>query len=356
MRMGNYIHRLLVLLAVTAGFFGSAMLAGCDVHEFPEKEELAIYSVKLEFDTGITEKEYSYTKAEDSSGEYDMRYTLRVFPISHVNTSTTVSKEHVWEHVFTAPVEKNRYDVEKQLEITLPDGEYAIHAWADFVPAGTSSHHFYNPDNFGEIIIHSSHKANTDMRDAYKGTLDFRAAKDTVQRARNLHVRMNRPMAKFEFRATDLAKFVEQEYAKTKQGGDMTTSQADSLVNKALQEHIVRFSYMGFMPCSFDMFTNKPNDAKTGVTFETRLSKLDNGEVSMGFDYVFVNGTESSVNIVMAMYNTAGETLFETNPIEVPVMRGMHSIMRGEFLTIDTKGGVGIDPEFDGSYNYEVKY
>ena len=30
--------------------------------------------------------------------------------------------------------------------------------------------------------------------------------------------------------------------------------------------------------------------------------------------------------------------------------------MRGEFLTIDTSGGVGIVPDFDGEYNVEIKY
>lgn len=356
MTRGNYIYRLLAFIAVTAGFFGSVMLAGCDVHEFPaEGEELPVYSINLEFDTGIREQDYTYTKVSDHTGQYDMRYTLRVFPVSWQNSSATVSREHVWEHVFTSPVEKGMYNVETQVEMDLPDGEYVIHVWADFVPAGTASHHFYNPDNFSEIIIHSSHKANTDMRDAYRGTASFRASRDTVENARILHVEMDRPLAKFEFRATDLAEFVEKVY-NTKLGDDLNVSQADSLVSNVLQEYTVKFSYTGFMPCAFDMFTNKPNDARTGVTFETKLSKLDNGEVSMGFDYVFVNGIQSTVSMIMAMYDTAGKSLFETNPIEVPVQRGMHSIMRGSFLTIDTQGGVGIVPDFDGSYNYEIKY
>ena len=344
-------RRLIISLLLSA-----LMCAACDVHEFPSGRQTPVYTVELEFETGFMQEDYPYTKAEDHAGNYDMRYTIRAFPVVKTSLSTTISREYVWEHTFTSSVQYGNYNTVREIEMDLPDGDYILHVWSDFVKAGTSSHHFYNPDDMGEIVLHGEHKGNTDMRDAFRGTLGFRAVKDTTDQGRKLFVKRDMPLAKFEFRATDLKEFVEREYAKTKQGDDVSLSQADSIILHAINNYTVRFSYTGFMPCAFDMFSNKPNDARTGVSFETKLAKLANEEISMGFDYVFVNGTESRVNMIMAMYSEDGTEIFETNPIEVPVSRGRHSIMRGPFLTIDTKGGVGIDPGFDGEFNYEIKY
>lgn len=341
---------------ITSLLFFALVCTSCDVHEFPSGRQVPLYTVQLEFDTEFVQQEYPYTKVEDHTGNYDMRYTIRAFPVIKTSLSTTVSKEYAWEHTFTSNVQYGNYNAAREIEMDLPDGDYVLHVWSDFVKAGTADHHFYNPNNMGEITLHAEHKGNTDMRDAFRGTLNFRAAKDTTAQGRQLLVKMERPLAKFEFRATDLKEFVEREYAKTKQGDAVSPSQADSIIQQAIQNYTVRFSYSGFMPCAFDMFSDKPNDAKTGVTFETVLTRLGNEEISMGFDYVYVNGSESNVRIVMAMYSREGEEIFETNPITILVKRGQHSIMRGPFLTIDTKGGVGIDPDFDGEFNYEVKY
>ena len=68
---------------------------------------------------------------------------------------------------------------------------------------------------------------------------------------------------------------------------------------------------------------------------------------------VFVNGTESTASIILALFDEDGREVFTSNPIPVPVKSDRHTIMRGEFLTIETSGGVGIKPGFDGEYNYE---
>ena len=57
------------------------------------------------------------------------------------------------------------------------------------------------------------------------------------------------------------------------------------------------FRYQGFMPCSFNMFTNKPADSWTGVAFDSTMQRLSDTEVELGFDYVFVNGGESTVPV-----------------------------------------------------------
>jgi hypothetical protein len=40
-----------------------------------------------------------------------------------------------------------------------------------------------------------------------------------------------------------------------------------------------------------------------------------------------------------------------TQPIEVPIRRSWHTILRGRFLMSEASGGVVIDPTFDGDFN-----
>lgn len=336
--------------------FCAVAIASCDVHEFPQEYAPTIYTVTLEFDTSMVQKIYPYTKAGDYAGTYDMRHTLRVFQMDTTIAGVTLLREPVWEHIFTADVQKGTYNTTQETAIELPDGDYVLQVWSDFVKTGTAEHYFYNPDDMGDITLHAEHKGGTDMREAFRGTASFRAEEKATAQERVLKVNMEMPMAKFEFRATDLKEFVVREYAKTKQGGELTKAKADSIIAHAIEYNKIRFSYAGFMPSSYDIFSDAPSDAKTGVTFDTKLAKLPDGEISMGFDYLFVNGRESTVQVVMAMYDSKGEEVFETNPLEIPVKRGCHSIMKGPFLTIDTRGGVGINPGFDGSFDYIVKF
>ena len=122
-----------------------------------------------------------------------------------------------------------------------------------------------------------------------------------------------------------------------------------------IEDYKAMFYYNGFMPCAYNMFTGKPNDSKVGVKFESSITKTNESEVLMGFDYVFVNGTESTASITLALFDKDGKEIFTSNPIDVPLKRAQHTIMRGEFLTIETSGGVGIVPDFDGEYNYVIK-
>lgn len=79
----------------------------------------------------------------------------------------------------------------------------------------------------------------------------------------------------------------------------------------------------------------------------------DNAE--LGFDYVFVNGHESSVTVSVEIYDRDGTLLSRSQPISVPLVRNKVTIVRGKFLTVKAEGGVSIDADFDGEYNYEYR-
>lgn len=103
------------------------------------------------------------------------------------------------------------------------------------------------------------------------------------------------------------------------------------------------------------MLTRKPTDAKTGMKFSSTLRPLNEDEALIGFDYVLVNGTESSVGVQVALYDPSGKMLSLSNPVTVPIVRGKVTTVRGRFLTLATGSGIGVDPGFDGEYNIELK-
>lgn len=349
MRKMNYLYY--ILLSVLAVF------TACDVHEWPEEVEgpqKEMARINLIFQTAMEEKGHFYdTRSEQTIEDYEMRCILRAFPIEGEGIVRTISRTAAWEYVLTRDVSLNDYDTSLDVEIDIPVGEYSLMVWADFVKAGTHKNHFYAPDNFAEIMLHGEHKANTDMRDAFCGITELAVTHSTVGHG-TIEINMKRPLAKFTFLTTDLREFLDKEEEEAQQRasarGEVYTRGVD------LNNYRVVFHYTGFMPCAFNMFTDKPNDSKTGVSFESNVTAVSDSEALMGFDYVFVNGVESSASLTIALYNKEGEELFSSNPIEVPIKRCQHTIMRGKFLTIETSGGVGLVPDFDGEYNYEVKY
>lgn len=118
-----------------------------------------------------------------------------------------------------------------------------------------------------------------------------------------------------------------------------------------LDDYKIVFYYTGFMPNAYSLFSDKPVDSATGVFFESKLTKINESEASMGFDYIFINGNESITTVNVGLYNTEGQLLSMSEAIEVPIKRSFHTIIKGKFLSQENKGGVNINPEFDDDYN-----
>ena len=118
-----------------------------------------------------------------------------------------------------------------------------------------------------------------------------------------------------------------------------------------LEKYKVVFFYSGYMPNAYNMMEGKPCDSATGVKFSSAISAIDSHDARLGFDYVFVNGKESSIMVTVGLYDEEGTQLSMSNQIEVPIKRSMLTTVRGSFLMQNTGGGVAIDPGFDGEYN-----
>lgn len=333
------------------------LLSACDVHEWPETPEFVKLHLRLNYETDMTEWEHLYdgtSVIEQGLGEtYDnhrdygkIRSIVRTYPVSEKMRTTS---DYTQEFVFTKDISEG-YDHEVTLDL-LP-GNYNVMVWSDLVQTSSDSH-FHNADNFAEITLQGDHKGNNDYRDAFRGTNNITLVADIIERVPDtLDIAMQRPLAKYEFITTDLTEFINKEQTRADAKSKAQSTDGEDVTTKvSIEDYKVVFYYVGFMPNAYSLFTDKPVDSATGVLFESTLNSLSETEASVGFDYVFVNGTESAVTVQIGIYDNEGTQLSLTEPIKVPLRRSHHTIMRGMFLMSETSGGISINPEFDGDYN-----
>lgn len=264
---------------------------------------------------------------ESRAGGNDMRnirYIVRAFPVNGSTQSHVSAGQVIVNATHDTPA--------TQCRMILPSGQYKLLAWADYVPQATNSDYYYNTTDFANITyVESRFGTGGDDRNAYTGSaeVDFKVPVGDTTTVINANINLKSVMAKFKYVTTDWHEFADK------------------------NEHLrVMVSYSGFLPYNFNMFTNLPFDSQTGKYFITEMTDInidDNGEATMCFDYVMVNGEEGSVSVQIGLYDDSGKQVGRTVPINVPLRRGGLTVVKGNFLTKTAgAGGIGIDPGFDG--------
>ena len=344
-------------------------LTGCDVHEFPEESHIRVpFTLYLDFHTDLPlYKEIIYTRGvEEGNSDYDIRYIIHAYRTDNKRSET---RQADTTFVFTKS-DLSNLDYTAQLE--LREGSYDFKVWADYVKKGSRQDCFYDTQDFSEIILagKQNYRGSNDYRDAFRGYATAKVANPafyTGEAAEAIDNRatakMVRPMGKFKFIASDVDAFMGSlglhVPGRDASGGwedpDSKAAYEQFLQNFQWGEYTVRFKYNIFMPCSFNMFTDKPADSWTGMSFVSNIQVERNHEICLGFDYAFVNGSETTLSISLELYDKEGELLSSTNPINVPIVRSKLTIVRGDFLTIKASGGVMINPGYDGEdFNIEI--
>lgn len=343
------------LLYLISGLIMMLTLGSC-VHEFPVAGDSETYALDLIFSTDLPQWEH-YHEGRSISGtlpptkgvrdEGLMRYIIRVFPI----VDGKVSNYHAREFTFSRDV-TGGYDCTR--EIQIPAGQYRVMVWAD-LSKSEDADPYYDTERFEEILLQGEHCPNDDYRDAFRGTVDITVEPSTDYRDMpHRVVEMQRPMAKFEFVTTDLVEFFEREtraYRELGELGENSSNLPDGTRAPSLTDYEVIFHYLGYMPSSYSIISDKPVDSKTGVKFSSQLRQINKDEATLGFDYVFVNGSQTSVTLRLELINKEGKQISLTDPIEVPLKRSNHTVVRGSFLMMESTGSTGINPDYEGDFN-----
>lgn len=365
--------RLLNIPAALA-LFAALNFTACDVHEWPKEPDTVPVYLQLLFDTEMTEQYWDYadgkltqsTATTRAAGSHDMRYVVRAFPVVNGKVSTVATREFVFSKNIS--YFGNDYDYRTTEALELPEGEYKLMAWADFVEPGSTAHKYYNCDSFSEILLHQ-HKANTDYRDAFRGMQE--ATLDAViyeQEPQTITIQMNRPMGKYTFLTTDLAEFIDKEARILRMKAQMNgeewpdtktevDTKGDTKVDTKgvdLDSYRVVFTYPLYMPNKYNMFDDINAGSAQNISFESKLTVLNENEATMGFDYVLANADDPKVTVKLELRDSENNKIAEMQAINVPLGRDVNTIVRGKFLMLDAQGGVSIDPSFDDDYNIVI--
>ena len=357
------------LRSILLGMLSLFAMAGCDVHEIPDiNEEPVAFSLHLDFDTDLPfydEVVYTRTVQESKAlATHDVRYVVKAYREEGDSRFSRVAHD---TFIFTS---SDIHNLNRTLQLALPEGNYIFKVWVDYIDKGTTADKYYDTGDFAEIILadRANHPGSNDYRDAFRGSVvasivnpDYYTGSALTAIDNQAWVEMKRPMGKFKFISTDLEAFVTRVARSLADQGviDRVDSKAtyDELLQLvSLDDYEIVFRYNIFMPCSFNMFTDKPADSWTGMSFKSLMHNESNKEITLGFDYIFVNGSETTLSISVEVYNPEGEKLSASKPVDVPIVRSKLTIVRGEFLTSEASGGVAINPDFDGpDYNIEIK-
>ncbi len=350
-----------MLLVLPVGFTWTS----CDVHELPDPSERAGLKIRLEFDTYMGEQDWFFTRSSTSTryiDTHDMRYIVRAYLLGPDDKmSSRFEQFSYYKPIFSVG---DDYTLEE--EISLPAGKYRFMAWADFVSRGTDEHCYYDFGEFNNIRLYGKHQANTDYRDAYRGTADTTLVTGIAETpVTTLVLPMERPLAKYTFVTTDLQEFIDKEVRLMAVRGEQADSTRAYYVvaedstrvdtrGLNLEDYKVVFYYPMYMPSTYNIFTDKPVDSSVGVQYKSGLTVMNNDEARMGFDYVMVGNTDAKVTIQVGLFDKDDNQISMSEAFDIPLNRSMNTIVRGKFLMLDAQGGVSIDPSFNGDYNIPV--
>ncbi len=332
------------------------LFPSCDVHEFPDVPDGRLVFIRLRYETDMTEWNHVYDEynvVEDGVGETCesvvahgyMRYVIRAYPkMSKLRTS------HAHEFVLFRDVSQG-YDCDFTLSLS-PD-DYDITVWSDLV-LHDGDGRFHDVSNFAEILLQcDEYEGNTDYRDSFRGYSEVSLPSGIVEHEPDtLNISMERPLAKYEFITNDLEEFVRKELALLAKDAETRGEQPPTKLDT--DKYKVVFSYSGYLPNTYNIHSDRPVDSAMGVMFESELGVLDEHEATMGFDYVFVNGHDSEVSVRIGLYDDSDRQVALTDPINVPLRRSHHTVIRGSFLMQQASGGIVVNPEFDGNHNIVI--
>lgn len=369
----NLVHTLLAAALLA--------LSGC-VHEWPDEATPAEVDVNLHFDTEFLPfRDVEYTKkGKADPSEFNIRYRINAYrSLKTGGYDGTPVREFTFSKVDVG-------EPDHSVRIDLPEGEYMLRAWTDYVDDGSLDDKYYLTSDFSSIKVAEPYEGDTDFKDAFVGAAPVSAVRVGGSAPKSsATVEMSRPLAKFQFVAEDLYDLVTkamenylgkneyQAYLEGRRGASAAPSSTDYKCDVGVTDRLdggtkspwdltkapgfkpedykVVFYYTSFLPVEYNVLTQKPTDAKTGMKFTSSLKPLNEDEALIGFDYVLVNGTESSVSVQVALYDPEGKMLSLSNPVTVPIVRGKVTTVRGRFLTLATGSGIGVNPGFEGEYN-----
>lgn len=330
------------------------LLTSCDVHEFPDVPEpkpteidlrlIADVNFLTPFD-GVNDITRSGMGAADNAVK-PTRLIIEAYednnPGGELLPADIYNAEPCFRQVLPLDDAAAFSDTPVELRLTLGPRAYVFLAWADYCDPDSGEGLHYTADRLHSIRIRDTdtYPGNTETKDAFSANkrVDFSRYKGWENAAIEERITLTRPFARYEIIARDVEEFLQKREGGTKAARDLSS-------------YHIEVSYRGFFPCEYNVAGNKPSDAVQGIAFSAPPADVTETSATLAFDYVLVNGSESSVTADILIYDENGSKVSETCGIRIPYKRNVVTRIYGDFLTRSYNSGVGIDPDYDGEYD-----
>ena len=198
----------------------------------------------------------------------------------------------------------------------------------------TDNHYITSDTKSIKILPKDQYRANTDTRDAFTKSLMLTVGNQD----KTEDIAMHRPLAKYRLVANDVAKYNQ---LRAERG------------YPALEDLKISIVYEGFLPCAYNVSTQKLSDSVGGYGYASALSEQTDDAVTVGKDFVLVNGEQSFVTVTILFKDANGKTISGINGVRIDYRAGQLTTVSGNFLTAGV-GGVQVDTNWSG--DYEVKF
>lgn len=225
-----------------------------------------------------------------------------------------------------------------KMKLWLFQGEYDVNLWVDYSTDAATDNHYITTHDKGDVIriLDKTHyRGNDDSRDAFSQRISL-SVKEKENSPQS--VAMHRPLAKYKLVATDVEKYKRIQASKNL---------------PELEDLRVFIGYEGFLPTAYSISEQRPADADQGYYYNTVLGIPTTESVDVAKDFVFVNGSESSVSVTILFKDANDKVVSGTKGVKIAYRAGQLTTVSGDFLTSGLGSGIDIDTEWDDDINVE---
>lgn len=348
----------------------ASLLSSCDrtIHEYPQPiESEVIIETHIDRTPPLYHKEVVYgpkwersvkvldavsTPAYQPAEGYAMRLILDIYRCNPTRATRSMRQdERVARHVME--LDKDALPPQNRLYTKLPDGNYCILAWADYVRKGQPTDTHYSTPTLLNILSNiKNYPTDIHLKSCAAGqqsfTLDMNLGPEGypllpdmgVQRSRLIPVLLSRPVARYTLVASDYRAFIQD-------GGKLKGGK-------------VKVTYKQYVSIGYDVSQKEPNEFISTYSFEAPLPddlSQDTEEIILLKDYLFTSfKKEDNIIADLCFFDANGVEISRCSNVEVPLLRNHETVVKAPFLTkkIDNGGQVSIDEKFDGEHIVEI--
>lgn len=327
-----------ILIRFTFLLFIALLAKGCSLHEEPEltpEGELGVdptavtLNLNLSMNLSLAERTpVTITRASET------KY-LRRFIVEAYLDRQMAARQTVYEEDFNLD--------NLSVSMKLHARNYRILVWADYVNAETPNEGLvYDAENLAFILPAGKYIGNSRYKDVFAASAmaDLTSYRDNWGTETELSVELYRPVARYELVTKDVETFLHK----------LTTGGLSG------ESFTARVKYSDYLPTGYNLWDDVPKNSLMYMTYNVSFQRPADGtkELRLAFDYLMVGGGEAaSIPVELEIVNEKNEVLARSI-LNIPCERGKNTVVRGNFLTSDVNGGIGIDPDYDGDVEVDL--